>query len=121
MLLRKRTKETMRKSITSLIPRKSKRDLWKLSKRSTVRRKSHTRSRVSIIAFKILISDKNSITCFCVFMMIIIRLLPYSNHVERKRNSAFLRTTKKGQPILNARMKILYSQIQKSYGNGSGT
>lgn len=38
---------------------------------------------------------------------------------ERKRNSAFLKTTGKGQPVLNARMKVLYSQIQKSFGSGA--
>lgn len=36
------------------------------------------------------------------------------NSLERKRNAAYLKTTEKGQPKLNARMKVLYSQIKAS-------
>ncbi|KAL7045146.1 hypothetical protein ACKWTF_002161 [Chironomus riparius] len=33
---------------------------------------------------------------------------------KRKRNAIFMKTTDKGQPKLNARMKILYDQIARS-------
>ncbi|CRL00765.1 CLUMA_CG014020, isoform A [Clunio marinus] len=36
---------------------------------------------------------------------------------KKKRNASFLKTTRKGQPVLGARMKILYNQIQKNCEN----
>ncbi|KAG5674933.1 hypothetical protein PVAND_004877 [Polypedilum vanderplanki] len=35
---------------------------------------------------------------------------------KRKRNAIFMKTTDKGQPKLNARMKVLYDQIARSCG-----